>query len=343
MNSKKGSLHVISKKWMLSKKKSRYLFSFFYKMTFLFFATLFFFFHCSLSQVNGNLNIKELDLQGHRGARGLYPENTLPAFKAAMDLGMTTIELDTVLTKDKQLIIHHDDNLNPEICKWSNGDIVKSLQVKNFTVSELKNLDCGSLKNSRFPEQTLVPGTKLSTLKEFFQFVKNYEKEKKITRPFLYNIETKLNEKDYTREEVLEYARVMANTIEEANAVKQATVQSFVLEVLPEIKKINPEIKTSALFAPSKFDYLLLSFGFSSPGNSIIEKTKQIKAEIISPYYEYINPKFIHSCRESKIKVIPWTVNDKELMKKLMQIGVDGIISDYPDRLKSVHLEKINE
>jgi glycosyltransferase involved in cell wall biosynthesis len=165
----------------------------------------------------------------------------------------------------------------------------------------------------------------------------------KITRPFLYNIETKLNEKDYTREEVLEYARVMADTIEEANAVKQATVQSFVLEVLPEIKRINPEIKTSALFAPSKFDYLLLSFGFSSPGNSIIEKTKQIKAEIISPYYEYINAKFIHSCRESKIKVIPWTVNDKELMKKLMQIGVDGIISDYPDRLKSVHLEKINE
>jgi glycerophosphoryl diester phosphodiesterase len=101
-------------------------------MKFLFFATLFFFFHCSLSQVNGNLNIKELDLQGHRGARGLYPENTLPAFKAAMDLGMTTIELDTVLTKDKQLIIHHDDNLNPEICKWSNGDIVKSLPVKNL-------------------------------------------------------------------------------------------------------------------------------------------------------------------------------------------------------------------
>lgn len=343
MNSKKDFLHWFFKSSMQLEWKPIYLFSFFNKSKFRILTILFFLVHCSVSQVQRNLSITELDLQGHRGARGLYPENTLPAFKAAMDLGMTTIELDTVLTKDKQLIIHHDDNLNPEICKWSNGDIVKSLPVKNFTVSELKNLDCGSLKNSRFPEQTLVPGTKLSTLKEFFQFVKNYEKEKKVNKPFLYNIETKLNEKDYTREEVLEYARVMANTIEEAKVVKQATVQSFVLEVLPEIKKINPEIKTSALFAPSKFDYLLLSFGFSSPGNSIIEKTKQIKAEIISPYYEYIDVKFIHSCRENKIKVIPWTVNDKELMKKLIQIGVDGIISDYPDRLKTVHLEKINE
>lgn len=295
-------------------------------------------FSCSGAfQKKTNLSVLNLDKQGHRGARGLFPENTLPAFKAAMDFKMTTLELDTVLTKDKQLIIHHDENLNPEICKWSNGDVVKSLPIKNFTVLELKELDCGSMKNNRFPEQTPVPGTKLSTLKEFFQFVKKYEKENKITNPFLYNIETKLNEKKYSEEDVKEYARVMANAIEEANVVKLTTVQSFVLEVLPEIKKINPEIKTSALFAPSKSDYLLLMFGLSSPRNTIIKKTKQVKAEIISPYYEYINEEFIYSCRESKIKVIPWTVNDTDLMKKLILVGVDGIISDYPDRLNSVH------
>ncbi len=288
-----------------------------------------------------NLPAPVLDMQGHRGARGLYPENTLPAFKAAMDHGMTTIELDTVLTKDKQLIIHHDDNLNPEICKWSNGANVESLPVKNFTVAELKELDCGSLKNSRFPEQTLVPGTKLSTLKEFFQYVKNYESEKKVTKPFLYNIETKLNEKDYSNEEVLDYARVMVNTIEEAKVVKQATVQSFVLEVLPEIKKLNSEISTSALFVPTKWEYLLLSLGIESPRNTIIEKTKEVKAEIISPYHEYVSAQFVRSCKESKIRVIPWTVNDKDLMRKLINLGVDGIISDYPDRLRSVQLEKI--
>ncbi|HRG48338.1 MAG TPA: glycerophosphodiester phosphodiesterase family protein, partial [Leptospiraceae bacterium] len=310
MNSKKDSLHMIFKSLMPLKRKSTYLFSFFYQMRFSILVALLFFIHCSFSQVKENSRITELDMQGHRGARGLYPENTLPAFKAAMDLKMTTLELDTVLTKDKQLIIHHDDNLNPEICKWSNGAKVEFLPVKNFTVAELKELDCGSLKNSRFPEQSLVPGTKLSTLKEFFQFVKDYERENKITKPFLFNIETKLNEKDYTKEEVLEYARVMVNTIEEAKVVKQTTVQSFVLEVLPEVKKMNPEIITSALFAPSKWEYLLLSSGFASPKTKIIERAKELKVEIISPYYEYVNAEFVRSCRESKIKVIPWTVND---------------------------------
>lgn len=315
------------------------MYSFLFKAIFL--SPFLFLGDCSMFQEKLNLPAPVLDMQGHRGARGLYPENTLPAFKAAMDHGMTTIELDTVLTKDKQLIIHHDDNLNPEICKWSNGANVESLPVKNFTVAELKELDCGSLKNSRFPEQTLVPGTKLSTLKEFFQYVKNYESEKKVTKPFLYNIETKLNEKDYSNEEVLDYARVMVNTIEEAKVVKQATVQSFVLEVLPEIKKLNSEISTSALFVPTKWEYLLLSLGIESPRNTIIEKTKEVKAEIISPYHEYVSAQFVRSCKESKIRVIPWTVNDKDLMRKLINLGVDGIISDYPDRLRSVQLEKI--
>lgn len=332
MNSKKGLSNF---GYYLKKSNSLHSFPYLYRFLF----ALLLLGHCSTSEIKTNPPLVNLDMQGHRGARGLYPENTLPAFKAAMDLRMTTLELDTVLTKDKQLIIHHDDNLNPEICKWSSGAKVESLPVKNFTVAELKDLDCGSLRNNRFPEQTLVPGTKLSTLKEFFQYVKNYEKENGITKPFLFNIETKLNEKDYSKEEVLDYARVMVNTIEEAKVVKQATVQSFVLEVLPEIKKLNPGIYTSALFAPTKSEFLLLSIGIGNPGKTIIEKTKEVKAEIISPYHEYVNPEFIHLCRESKIKVIPWTVNDKDLMIKLISYGVDGIISDYPDRLKAIKAE----
>lgn len=290
---------------------------------------------CTSPSIKNN-PVNKLDLQGHRGARGLYPENTIPAFKAAMDFKMTTIELDTVLTKDKQLIIHHDNYINPEICKWSNGKQTESLPIKNFTVAELKELDCGSLKNSRFPEQITVPGTKLSTLPEFFEFVKAYEKEKKISNPFLYNIETKINENDYSMEEVIEYANAMVKAIEAAKVVKIATVQSFVLEVLPEVKKLNPSIQISALYAPSKLDFILLSFGFFSPSEKIIEKTKELNAEIISPYHKYVNEKFIHMCRERKIKVIPWTVNDIDLMKQLIDYGVDGIISDYPNRLQSI-------
>lgn len=298
-----------------------------------------FFLYCTSSPKIKN-NVAELDMQGHRGARGLYPENTLPAFKAAMDLGMTTLELDTVLTKDKQLIIHHDENINPKLCVWLNGTNVEPLPIKNFTVKELKNLDCGSLKNASFPEQTTVSGTKLSTLKEFFQYVKEYEKEKKIKKPFLFNIETKLNPKLYTKEDILEYANIIVKTIEDAKVVDQSTVQSFVLDILPEIKKLNPKISTSALFAPSFADYSLLTLGFSSPRNNIIEKTKQVKAEIISPYFLYINPEFIRICKENNIRVIPWTVNEKEQMREMMLLGVDGIISDYPDRLKSIHQEE---
>lgn len=283
-----------------------------------------------------NKPIPNLDLQGHRGARGLFPENTLPAFKAAMDLKMTTIELDTVLTKDKKLIIHHDNFINPELCKWKSGKPVLPEPIGNFTALELKELDCGSLKNKNFPEQKTIPGTQLSTLAEFLQFVKKYETDNKITTPFFYNIETKLDESNYTKQDVLEYATTIVHTIEEADVVKYATVQSFVLDVLPEVKKLNPQIQTSALFAPSKLDFFLLSLGFFAPSQKIIDRAKELKVEIISPFYKYVDKKFINICRQGQIKVIPWTVNDKETMLKLIDDGVDGIISDYPDRLISV-------
>jgi len=132
-----------------------------------------------------------VDLQGHRGARGLYPENTIPAFKSAIEHKMTTLELDTNLTKDGNLIVFHDSFINPHLCLDSNGQPVLPTRILDMTIEDLKKLDCGSIINEEFPEQTVVPGTKLISLSEFFNFVKQYEAEHPGIPKLKFNIETK--------------------------------------------------------------------------------------------------------------------------------------------------------
>ena len=281
---------------------------------------------------------KVFDLQGHRGARGLSPENTLPAFKTAMDLKITTLELDTVLTKDKILVIHHDTSLNPELCQYKTGEAIIKKKISELNYSEIKKLDCGSKLNKKFPKQNLVPLTEIPTLKEFLIYVKNYEKTNKIKQLFQFNMETKIDQ-DFTQQELNDYSNLITKEIQEANVVERATVQSFVLEVLPLIKKINSKIKTSALFFPNTLEYIFLKLNLNYPKEKIFMKAKTVNADIISPYHEYIDENFIQLARKNQIKVIPWTINDKKRMLELYRLGVDGIISDYPDLL----LETLNE
>lgn len=278
----------------------------------------------------------ELDLQGHRGARGLKPENTIPAFEEALKWEMKTLELDTVLTKDKQLIVHHDTELNPVICKNPDGTSVKREPISNFTVEELKQLDCGSLQNPAFPEQKIVPGTKLSTLQEFFQFIKDHEKKNKNSKKVFFNIETKFPPK-YDSVYIEEFASIMVAEIEKAGMVDRSTVQSFTIEVLPFVKRKNPKLQTSALFAPTIFQGIRVYLGIGTGlKNEIIEKAENVKADIISPYFIYVDKEFVAKAHSKNIKVIPWTVNETKEMERLKRCGVDGMISDYPDRLKKV-------
>ncbi len=279
-----------------------------------------------------------IDLQGHRGARGVRPENTLPAFQYCMDSYMTTIELDTVVTKDKQLIIYHDSEMNEDICLDKDGKPADDIPVKDLTVAELKQYDCGSIINEDFPEQIAVPGTKLSTLTEFFHFVKQYEQENNTEQKFLFNIESKFR-KDYTQDEVKEAARIMVSTIEAAGMVRRSTVQSFSIEMLPEIKKLNPSIRLSALFEPSYYQAIKLILGFDSNSEEIIAKTVLASADIISPHYLYIDTEFVEKCHEQNIQVIPWILNEEERIIKMLNYGVDGIISDYPKRLFNTYIK----
>lgn len=302
---------------------------------FILFSTTLIHVQCSSLSVPAS-NLDQLDLQGHRGARGLKPENTWPAFQAAIEHQMTTLELDTILTKDGHVIIHHDSETNPVICQKENGEPIQKTNLYNLTLAELKELDCGSLKNPNYPEQVPVPGTKLITIQEFFKLVATAEKKRK-GQALKFNIETKFpnDEKATVSDERMKaHVTALVAAVEKAKVVNRTTIQSFYLPALPEVKKINPAIKTSALYAPTYFQGFRMVIGLGSGlRKDILESAEKLKADIISPYFLYVTPEFVFHAHKKNIQVIPWTVNDKKEMYRLIECGVDGIISDYPDRL----------
>jgi len=293
---------------------------------------------CSRTAIRNTPMRGTTDLQGHRGARGHRPENTIPAFKYCMDQNMTTIELDTNVTKDRDLIIYHDSKINSSLCLDDTGKPARPVPVRELTVAELKKLDCGSVKNPKFPQQVPVKNTRLSTLSEFFTFVEKYRVQKGIKNPPDFNIELKFDE-IYTDPEIKEGASLMVREIEKAGMVKRSTVQCFVIDFLPEIKKLNSNIATSALFQPTYLQGFLMMLGLNANRKAILEKTLAAGADIISPYYLYVTPRFVQECHSKNIRVIPWTVNDEKTMRKMLDCGVDGIISDYPDLLFRVNSE----
>ncbi|TGN00614.1 glycerophosphodiester phosphodiesterase [Leptospira yasudae] len=317
---------------MNSKIKVRFLFEIFFVVLFYTAAT-----SCSSAPIVNKPLDGILDLQGHRGARGLKPENTWPAFEEAIRYGMTTLELDTVLTKDKKIVIHHDSETNPTICQKKDGTPISSVSLYDLTLAELKQLDCGTKKNPKYPEQVSVPGTELITIEEFFALVANAEK-KNPNRPKLkFNIETKFPNDDKAQlpmEKVRDHVTLLVKVIEDAKVADRTTIQSFYVQALPIVKEKNPKIKTSALFSLTYFQGALMKLGF---GNSIrenaLKKTIEVKADIISPYFLYVTETFVQEAHSHKISVIPWTVNEPDEMRRLIDAGVDGIISDYPDRL----------
>jgi len=264
------------------------------------------------------------------------PENTIPAFQFCLENHMTTIELDTNLTKDHQLIVYHDTVLNSKLCWHENGKPASPIPIKDLTVAELKRLDCGVSPNEDFPEQIPVKGTRLVTLTELFEFVRKFEHDHVRLKPVRFNIETKFRQ-DYTPSDVSVMAGLMAKTIADAGMTERSTVQSFVLEVLPEVNRLNERIQTSALFEPGPVRTFLLKSGVSLGREKIIQKALSVDADYISPHFIYIDRKFIQRCHSFGQKVLPWVVNQEKMMEDFFEWGVDGIISDYPDRLHRVY------
>lgn len=269
-------------------------------------------------------NQLSVDWQGHRGARGLLPENTIPAFKKALDLGMTTLELDVAVSADSQLIISHEPWMSAEICKKENGEEIgeeeaTSIRIFELSYEEIKKYDCGTKAHSRFPQQEKRKTYKPS-LKEMVQEVEAYAKEKNYPLP-QYNIEIK-SEESYDGIFTPEIATFVALTIKEIRDLgieKRSNLQSFDLRALEEIHRQAPEITLAYLVEE----------------NENIEENLSLLSflpEIYSPYHILVNQETMQVAKAKGMKVIPWTVNEKEEMKRLIDLGVDGIITDYPDR-----------
>lgn len=292
--------------------------------------------------------IPSLDLQGHRGARGLYPENTIPAFQAAIKYGMNTIELDTTITRDQKLIVYHDTRINTELCQINPTYSIQDPKLTNTLIMKLestwfKALDCGRLPNKKFPSQKQIMGLSPPLLEDVFAWEKSQYHQWSYLP--LYNIEIKVDTTHGTTEKLqavqaLQKTLARATDKDQSTLLQRITIQSFDLEIIKLVKQKIKSVRTSALFAPSRVQLIFLQLPTwlqtiipMNPGKAIIQAAKSLKVEIISPYHAFVSTHFIKHAHAHNIKVIPWTVNEKEHMKELILLGVDGLISDYPDRL----------
>jgi glycerophosphoryl diester phosphodiesterase len=290
------------------------------------------------------------DLQGHRGARGLAPENTLTAFATALSIGVTTLELDVGLTKDGVLVVHHDPRLNPDTARGPDGAFLQGRgpALRSLTLAEVKRYDVGRLKpGTRYAEiflqQLAVDGERIPTLTELFDLV-----QKRGAHQVRFNIETKFapdTEADTADAET--FAQALAQAIHDAGLGGRATVQSFDWRTLQVMRRIAPEIVRVCLSAQGMtFDTIQRGKPGPSPwtagldvddfGGSTPRLVATAACQVWSPSARDVTPEWMAEAKALGLKVIPWTVNTPTDMERLMALGVDGIITDYPDRLRAV-------
>jgi len=286
------------------------------------------------------------DLQGHRGARGLAPENTLPAFARALALGVTTLELDVGLTEDGVLVVAHDRRLNPDIVRGPDGRwlVGRTRTVRELTFHELGRYDVGRLRpgseySARFPEQRRMDGIRIPKLEEVFGLARRAHNDE-----VRFNIETKLS--PLAPEETAgpdEFARALIAVVRANGVERRTTIQSFDWRTLALAQREAPEIATAHL--SSDADNVRDAGNSPSPWTngirfadhgSVPKMVKAAGGRIWSPNFRDLTAALVAEAHGLALGVLPWTVNDAPDMERLIDWGVDGIITDYPDRLREV-------
>ena len=285
-------------------------------MRYLIIACIFTLFNCHSKQT--------MDIQGHRGCRGLYPENSLPAFSKAIELGVHTLELDVVISKDHKVVVSHEPYMNHLIALDVYGNTISkekglSYNLYQMTYDSIQMYDCGSKVHPRFPEQK-----KLKVYKPLLDEVIVLG-DSMTNKTIRYNIEIKsLPEYDciYTPN-VEEFVKLVVEVIRSKKISERTTLQSFDLRALEFIKQQAPDI-TIALLVDDK--------------ESIQEKLKALsfQPDILSPYFKLLSAENVREFQEANLKVIPWTLNEINDMQQMIDFKVDGIITDYPNRLNTL-------
>lgn len=294
-----------------------------------------------------------LDLQGHRGARGLAPENTLPAFAKALSLGVTTLEMDAAVTHDHVVVISHDARLNPDLTRDHEGGWIAAPgpPIRALSLTQLRTYDVGRMRPGseyagRFPAQVPVDGTHIPTLAEVIQLAHRAGNER-----VRFNVETKIDPgaPELTLDPAA-FADALVRTLRDGRVSTRATVQSFDWRTLQRVQAIAPEIGTVYLSAQRAWQDNLQAgrigpspwtagFDIDAYGGSPPRLVQAAGGRIWSPYWEDAPPARIDEAHALGLRVIVWTVNDARVMRELIEAGVDGIITDYPDRLREVMAE----
>lgn len=290
-----------------------------------------------------------LDLQGHRGARGLLPENTLPAFAQALTIGVTTLELDTAVTRDGVVVVSHDAILNPDITRDARGQWIKrsDIAIHDLSFAELQQYDVGrinpqSVYARRFPEQQPRDGTRVPRLAEVFALARRAG-----NNSVRFNVETKISPEHAQRTlPPAEFARTLITLIRNEGLEKRVTIQSFDWRTLQVVQQEAPQITTVYLTAQQPWQDNIRAAATSSPwtagrhvsrfGGSLAQLVKAAGGTAWSPYYGEVTEAAVHEARKLGLRVIVWTVNEPGDIERMIALGVDGIISDYPDRLRRV-------
>ena len=268
---------------------------------------------------------ESFDTQAHRGGRGLMPENTIPAMINGLGMGVKTLELDVVISKDGKVLLSHEPFFNHEITTLPNGNFIPEEKEKDYNIyqmnyAEVVNYDVGLKSHPRFPQQQKMTAVK-PLLADVFKSVDNYMLTAKRPDVF-FNIETKIQPAtdNIFHPAPAVFVEALMKVIKEAGVSERVIIQSFDFRTLQYLHKNYPQIKTAMLIEADdarNFDQQLSDLGFTPT--------------IYSPAYELVNPTLITACHQKNIKVIPWTVNTKEEITRLKNLGVDGIISDYPN------------
>ncbi len=265
------------------------------------------------------------DFQGHRGARGLMPENTIPAFRKALDLGVTTLEMDAVITKDHEVVVSHEPWFSGHICSLPSGDPVPLAEDTNykifeFTYEEVSRFDCGLRGNPRFPHQEKMRVQK-PLLKDVIVFAEEYTRTNNLPAVY-YNIETKSQPANdnifHPAPET--FTTLLLDVVIAGNILDRTTIQSFDPRTLRIAHNLHPDMSLALLVADH--DEMDLKGHVKNLG---------FVPAIYSPNYHLVDEKVIADAHGMGMKVIPWTVNTMPEMRDLIELGVDGLITDYPD------------
>jgi glycerophosphoryl diester phosphodiesterase len=303
---------------------------------------------------------RDLDIQAHRGGLGLTVESTIASFSRGLELGVSTLELDVQITQDGQAVVTHDRQVSGSKCKDTGPYTPDDPEypyvgkfINTLTLAQVRQLDCGSLPQAGFPGQTPDPGARMPKLSEVFDLVHRFH-----ANDVKLNVETKVEagapSQTAPREQ---FVQVVAAEIRKAHIARQITIQSFDWGSLMRMRQVAPELPLVAL---TNYDFLETGKPGKSPwlggididdfGGDLVKAATSFGASAISPvhgfpqdgrvtdptYRPYVTADMVRSAHEAGLKVIPWTVDDPATMQSLIGLGVDGIISDYPDRVRAV-------